>query len=98
MNQKKYWLRGGIIAILVVLIACLEYVMRISLLNILALPLLIWPDSNFLLYAISLGGHVNTSLVFLFLLYFIIGSFFGWLYGKIKNRRIKKLEALSPKP
>ncbi len=102
MPTKRYWLRGGVVGVLVVLVFLLvDYMLFLtpfvfsstdfggfSFLLFLATAFtnpLFWlqeatgfPFSNY---------PGNLTMIFLDLLWFcVLGSFLGWLYGKIKNR------------
>jgi len=75
--QKRYWLRGGVTGLV---LFCLVFVFM-SLKNTGKISV---SDA----FSCS-SGHgpclviINYGLVFFFIL---VGSFLGWLYGKIKNR------------
>lgn len=91
--NRKYWLRGGAIATIIVIV--------ISLLGILIRPfgIILIPGilTNILIDELLIGGTMKNptfpegtlivfSVIFSILIYFTIGAFFGWIYGKIKNR------------
>lgn len=94
--NKKYWLRGGII--LVILVAVVEIIFVMLGAPTLSIPglfaaLLILPscpllsswsgnDPEYCKSAVTIIT-VLTSVVF----YFVIGSYLGRIYGWIKNRK-----------
>lgn len=94
MQNKKYWLNGGIISIFIVAIVSLPGIFFMPL-RIIFLPgvlIGIILDELFLggtLYnpTFSEGITMILSIVFSVIIYFIAGTFLGWLYGKIKNRK-----------
>ncbi|MFA6404409.1 MAG: hypothetical protein WCW03_00145 [Candidatus Paceibacterota bacterium] len=63
--QKRYWLRGGIIGVIV--------------------------DVLFLIFGLISSSQEGYSIIFHWVLIALViliptGAFFGWTYGKIKNR------------
>lgn len=99
-NNKKYWLRGGVVGF-ICLVVYLIYAMS-TLSSPFSLGTAIWVQTvlNFLetLFSVNLIdgrnmlGYTQTKLgfyVILFLItcvYVIGGCLIGWIYGKIRNR------------
>ena len=77
MNQKKYWLRGGLT------LALLDIVLILSLWNFGGL------DGRFIFLDITQPVIFESGMVGTYfqgiISYFISGSLLGWIYGKIKN-------------
>ncbi|OGI93579.1 hypothetical protein A3A03_00415 [Candidatus Nomurabacteria bacterium RIFCSPLOWO2_01_FULL_40_18] len=90
MNQKRYWLRGGIVGLILVFIILIlsgiyfffcfrsygELPSYCSSINFLNYP------EHYLLFLDSLVSNLAFYIGF--------GVILGWLYGKIKNRNIVK--------
>lgn len=90
MNNKKYWLRGGVVGLV------------ISILFLFVLSL--WPGGCIGLSedgraCVPLKGmdlfldninllieHIGYVILYLAIPCILVGILFGWLYGKIKNR------------
>ncbi|MEI7709503.1 MAG: hypothetical protein WCI76_02200 [bacterium] len=102
-NDKRYWLRGGVTAIILMgLVFSLGYIANDFLgpiiLAFFILPLLTIVFIETQLYAI-LGvhtlGHSDgmffepsfIGYVLIVIIFFTIGAFLGWLYGKSKDRK-----------
>jgi len=95
MNQKRYWLRGGIIGVTGISLISLGLAM---------LGLVVLVDNTFWTFAEYLGSPIISSLCSgwcigtgiivgspIFIVEtFIIGAILGWIYGKIKNRNHPK--------
>jgi hypothetical protein len=87
INKKKYWLRGGMSGIFLLFLPFLYLQFKFGwemidesiafeiYLFLNKLPLLFSPSTQFVKLCIA------------FVIYFSIGMIFGWLYGKIKNRK-----------
>lgn len=92
--QKRYWLRGGVIGIIVNLILSFGlFIVALTVHDISdAYGATAEAISNFigniLLYEpLSKGGFSGSEILIISLIYsFLIGGFMGWLYEKIKNR------------
>ncbi len=96
MKQTRYWLRGGILAmLLVVVVALLLFTLHSFSLQYLLLP--IFPGIWFVLSvtrASVLGDWsylIPGAAVLSLALYFIVGSIIGWIYGKIKIGKFRPL-------
>jgi hypothetical protein len=99
LNKKRYWFRGGILALLlyVVITAILIPFGDIDYLCSSFLYFSEWLIPPFicidLLYInLILIGIFGISFRFLLIIipiivYFLIGTLLGWIYGKIKNRK-----------
>jgi hypothetical protein len=77
MRQKKYWLRGGVIGIIIYILAVL------------------------IVFTTTMDkGEYAGFAPFFWSIYFspiiLLGLLFGWLYGKIKNRKAKPLNPFTP--
>ena len=96
MNWKSwpYWVKGGIVALFISLVALvvgiwLGFAGELILLPFLAGPTMI---AN-LLFGFKILSFDSLNLMFLWVLvvylvfYFLFGAFIGYLYGKIKNRK-----------
>jgi len=95
MKQKKYWLRGGIVSVilgLVVLIFC--YYTKILTIAIGAMVVCIKAPcpqplpfifTLFNVYIYSWQKLLLAATLF-FVVLFVVGAIVWWLYGKIKNR------------
>ena len=80
MTQKRYWLRGGLIIVLGILLLgpMLSYLDMMYMFTFGSIPMLIS----------EITGHGLMSSYFLAIIfYFLIGSFIGWICGKIKKRK-----------
>lgn len=100
--MQKYWLRGGIIGLVIlVLIYLLSVIIKNDLfgwfgVTMLLLPLLL---SDIILFKITNYHIIGTKeywftpnvlgYVLLVLLYFFVGASIGMIYQKIKNRKRK---------
>lgn len=84
-TQKRYWLKGGLIGLVVVSVSSLTSLFQ----SVCDIATVDGSDGcPVIIYAFSKRFEVDTMyfVIFSFLLYFVAGSFLGWLYGKIKNR------------
>ena len=97
MNQKRYWLRAGIFLVITHLILLIITFIKSSSstgedagwawfwISLLDLPSLTLAKSF-----ISGGLALKETTILVFIAgsiqWFVIGGFFGWIYGKIKNR------------
>ncbi len=95
--NKRYWFKGGMVSLVMTIVVCVVtnifggnaavgfigiilFLIPVSLLNTafpgnpFGHPEYFFAEPNFLGY------------VLLAVLYFALGSFIGWIYGKIKNR------------
>jgi hypothetical protein len=95
--QKRYWLKGGIIVLLIatLLFVCLRLLGGLF-------PFLKMVGFSLMLPGALLGGFLNGIVapnydlstisvmpyLFFCIVYFVFGAIIGWLYGKIKNRSI----------
>ncbi len=118
MKQKRYWLRGGVIAVFIssllffiVIVPSLDQMLAplsennagsflfrpflFSLLYLLSLAIRaiffsIFLESNFeynICRILNCGDHrTYFDFLIIIIIYFIVGAFIGWLYGKVKNR------------
>ena len=100
MKQKRYWLSGGTVSSVIgIVFLLLIYATKSELifsfpLIILSFPFFIGGITSWAFLDLgfqnstwelsTLGTILNFTLVIL--IYFLIGAFLGWLYGKIKNR------------
>ncbi len=107
-NDKRYWLRGGIIFLAYSI--AVSYLLFLSNVNLEHAPdfvklVIFILEIPYWIYSVWLCGiginpgdgllpSCNTSPIWQFVrslpltvLFFMIGSMFGWLYGKIKNRK-----------
>jgi hypothetical protein len=100
MNNKKYWLRGGLIFVIISIL-----LMSTILFEIFDTPFgnfnLMKDTSNNLLFTLPFSqcGLITQCsgegcMICIFAIpviilvdFFIIGTFIGWVYGKIKNRK-----------
>ncbi len=75
MKEKRYWLRGGILA-------------SVLFGSIFTILVLFVGNSFDLRYkpGYEPTHHFIRSILFVTFFGFIIGVLFGWIYGKIKNR------------
>ena len=103
MIIKRYWLRGGIVALIIGAIYAVIYLVAYNYFNIeiwnwgiapgiflgimfsVLLGCDFWGGSN-VGYCVSL--QVISFVVVTLIIYFIVGMFLGWLYGKIKKSRV----------
>ena len=90
--QKRYWLRGGVtLGLLDLVLVFLNIAFNPASGLILALNIVQGPFS-YLLYPIlnldKMRGNIPILVVGGLICWFIIGAIFGWLYGRIKNRKI----------
>ncbi len=85
--QKRYWLRGGVIGIL---IPSLALFIPIGSLVIAPLRVLTHPVLYAFHYYFGITSNPFIPLVMVFVFYFIVGAILGWLYGKFKNRSLPK--------
>ena len=101
MKTKRYWLRGGVISVILVgLITLILFILFPSQPNDMvpaaSVPVLIgMAPVNLISYYL----HINTNFFWSSRLgsnimtiisaidYFLVGSILGWIYGKIKSRR-----------
>lgn len=82
MNPKKYWLEGGIIGIIIIILAFVIFVVTGTeysqidkeLLHILRLDKLVW---------IRIIKHFIKGIIE----FFVIGAVVGWVYGKIFGQK-----------
>lgn len=80
MNPKKYWLRGGIIGIITIILAfVIFFVTGIEYSQIYKEILYILRLDKLVL--ISIIKHFITGIIG----FFVIGAVVGWFYGKTKN-------------
>lgn len=98
MNKKRYWLRGGL-AIFVLYVFTTIILIPLgnpSGCSFICFPYWVMP-TLYLDYLLSIplnfifpNVHVSESMIILgpSIFYFILGSFLGWIYGKIKNKNI----------
>lgn len=85
--NKKYWLRGGVIGIIVGFL-----LLKTPLIYLISYPIsfivkLAINNFDFLLNGngfIFYTAVITYSTVFIGM--FFVGSIFGWIYGKLKNR------------
>ena len=91
MKQKRYWLRGAIVAVMI------HIGLSLILLSITGLhPTdnndligLVFPNVLLGLLFVDFLPDIFgpwSVLCWLVLFWFMVGSFIGWIYGKIKNR------------
>jgi hypothetical protein len=93
-NNKRYWLRGGvIISIVFTLISLIgqltwDVISMVSIPGFVILTLIDGPIFGGTIYYPTFTGISSymLSLFISFIIYFIIGVLAGYLYGKIKNR------------
>ncbi|MCX6717859.1 MAG: hypothetical protein NTU76_04290 [Candidatus Taylorbacteria bacterium] len=84
--NKKYWLWGAIIGIIISFGAFyyLDNIGDSAFVNIPFFPAII---VSLLLFGLN-DGSSGLGPLLVFLVYgFIVGAIIGWLYGKIKNRK-----------
>ncbi len=89
-NNKKYWLRGGtvglIISIIILILILLSPVYCVGL-SVDGTGCTSPQGIEAIIYNINLMANYLGQLLFYFvILPILICIFFGWLYGKIKNR------------
>lgn len=77
--MKKYWLRGGIIGGVFGIIPPIAVSIKF-------LPNLWYSQESFALFVGFVLPLLLIQLIIFVMPGIIIGAFFGWLYGKIKNR------------
>ena len=99
MKQKRYWLRGGIITLIIVsTLMSLLYVIFPSkpgdfISAVEALVLLgMWPVTSIIssnVYSFFHSSELGSNLMTIIsaIDYFLLGCALGWIYGKIKNRK-----------
>lgn len=89
-----YWAKGGVTLVITMAIVSLPGIFFMPL-RIIFLPGVL---INILFDELFIGGtlynptlpegiSIALSIIFSVAIYFIIGTLFGWLYGKIKNRK-----------
>ncbi len=74
MKQKRYWLRGGLVGLLVPIIWALKYF--ITSINDSG------PIGATLMFILILGSEMGV-------IFFVIGAFSGWMFGKANNYFMK---------
>ena len=93
-NKKRYWLRGGIILALVIVILDFAGGYLFWVHSVPSLKFIVWaslisimPSSfiNQLTHGLMTPVMLPVNIVF----YFVLGSIIGWIYGKIKNKTKK---------
>ncbi|OHA24032.1 MAG: hypothetical protein A3B11_01575 [Candidatus Taylorbacteria bacterium RIFCSPLOWO2_01_FULL_44_26] len=93
MKQKRYWLRGGVIFLSIY--ALLQIISMLTELNNGSVAIIFYIINSPTWSVLSLFVNQNTYtalhsffviIPFSAVLYFIVGSILGWIYGKIKNR------------
>lgn len=94
-KEWSYWLKGGLILSIIALVFRLTGGMFELFPSSNPLEKFLGSASFFFGYpfGIPLANLFNTGIVIIditiFLgIYFIIGAFIGWIYGKIKNRKL----------
>jgi len=84
LENKKYWLRGGMIGIGIFLIVFIILDVYSNVCTKEYCGLAIWglalPWENYLGQNLTLGILLN------FFCSFVVGALIGWIYGKIKRR------------
>lgn len=101
-NNKRYWLRGGAIVVVLYIIVSLILIPFGNDGSFIGFDywsyptlLVVFGISNFI-YSITSIDFTDRSFMFLseytfivyaVIIYFIAGSILGWLYGKIRNRK-----------
>ena len=97
MINKKYWLRGGllvVIAYIIITVILIPFGTPYSGCIMLCFPNWFWPTLlGSLIITIPFHIDIIAKYEFLFFIfasasYFSIGMVAGWIYGKIKNRKI----------
>ncbi len=76
MKEKRYWLRGGLTGLIIAIIT--YFFIRASCVGV-------YINTD----ATTGSGCPQNSIYSELILFFIIGTFLGFLYGKIKNRKSK---------
>lgn len=107
MSKKKYWLRGGIVGIVIgIVISFPGFYQYMSSSNALCHVIACPPAQHDIYFFISnikdtfqgkdtwgIGfGPIDLLFTLLYpggILAILIGVFLGWIYGKIKNRKLK---------
>ncbi|HEY4511652.1 MAG TPA: hypothetical protein VJH55_02315 [Candidatus Paceibacterota bacterium] len=94
--NKRYWLKGGILAVVINLVlfgfmyGCDSFIPiageGFGCGVLFGLPLL--PILMFLGYLTSGNVSFSVGLITAFVFWFLIGAILGWLYGKIKNKKV----------
>jgi len=86
MKKLPYWLRGGIIAVVGILLAKTIFTEGRNIIEIIAWTIgsLQTPGRRVQMIYIIFHSLFKLSL------YFVIGSFLGWIVGKIKQRKNTK--------
>lgn len=95
MKQKRYWLRGGII--LVILVTIIEIIFGMLGTPALSIPgLFVALGVTHCPLLNSWSGNnpeyckpvvISLAILINFVFYFVVGSYFGRLYGWIKGRK-----------
>jgi len=87
--NKKYWLKGGLI---LSVLSILLFSLGVKVIFILGWLFLLLIDGLFLGGTIkypTFSGDTSDFLSFLLsiIIYFVLGAFFGWIYGKLKTKK-----------
>lgn len=88
-EQKKYWLRGGIVGLVVSLMLIL-FSFRSSSTEEIALGLALTQPITILLYVLGLRNLMNNIPILILgglATYFLIGALIAWIVGKIKEKK-----------
>ncbi len=89
MKQKGYWLRGGIIGLVVGLTS---YIYPYTLYFVSG-PIVNFWCNNYVFPKImgdNKGCNISTPLTFVLILLVILGVLLGWIYGKMKSRKAQE--------
>lgn len=81
MKQKRYWLRGGIIGLVIVIVNSI-FVGPFGLIGYFLIP-----TRSLLSYFVIIGNPSSPTLLIAYLITgFIYGAIIGLIYGKIKRK------------
>jgi len=78
MKQKRYWLRGGVMGLIISVIALIIIEVATKCVGICPRFSAFLPEIIFIYGVFIIGG-------------ILLGILIGWLYGKIKNRNKDKI-------